>query len=258
MSHFVQRLLARHLGTAAQPPSGAVVMTPRVASRFESFAPAPGADMVAADTATEAVAGRPHVQTPKAEQASSIPPNLEDKAKALQQPAEDTLATGLDRERPLPDTELSPPLSGNHQIIADVRVPKVSRADPGVAEPARDGPLPLAAASRSATVSVAARLEPSQSVEGVPQDEFISRPRQPAQSVERTTSGTVADVSPYPEASIAHAVANASSQVAPQISIGRIDVQFLPPAAAPASPRQSVQRTRGFDSYASARRGQLR
>ncbi|MFZ5673534.1 MAG: hypothetical protein ACOZAM_11285 [Pseudomonadota bacterium] len=49
-----------------------------------------------------------------------------------------------------------------------------------------------------------------------------------------------------------------SEPAAPTISIGRIDVQFLPQEA-PAHPqRPEPQRTRGFEAYARARRGEPR
>ncbi|MBK1869699.1 hypothetical protein [Taklimakanibacter albus] len=44
----------------------------------------------------------------------------------------------------------------------------------------------------------------------------------------------------------------------PTISIGRIDVQFLPQERPAAPARPQPQRTRGFDSYARARRGEPR
>lgn len=44
----------------------------------------------------------------------------------------------------------------------------------------------------------------------------------------------------------------------PNISIGRIDVQFLPPERPAAPARPQPQRTRGFDTYARARRGEPR
>lgn len=45
---------------------------------------------------------------------------------------------------------------------------------------------------------------------------------------------------------------------APAISIGRIDVQFLPQEAPAPSQRPEPHRTRGFDAYARARRGEPR
>lgn len=44
----------------------------------------------------------------------------------------------------------------------------------------------------------------------------------------------------------------------PNISIGRIDVQFLPPERPAAPARPEPRRTRGFDTYARARRGEPR
>jgi hypothetical protein len=45
---------------------------------------------------------------------------------------------------------------------------------------------------------------------------------------------------------------------APVISIGKIEVQFLPQEPNPPLPRPQQQRTRGFDAYARARRGERR
>ena len=42
------------------------------------------------------------------------------------------------------------------------------------------------------------------------------------------------------------------------ISIGRIEVQFLPQEVRAPAPRIEPQRTRGFDGYARARRGEPR
>jgi hypothetical protein len=44
----------------------------------------------------------------------------------------------------------------------------------------------------------------------------------------------------------------------PVISIGRIEVQFLPQEPRNPAPRPEPQRTRGFEAYARARRGEPR
>jgi hypothetical protein len=49
-----------------------------------------------------------------------------------------------------------------------------------------------------------------------------------------------------------------STPAPPNISIGRIDVQFLPQERPTAPARPQPQRTRGFDTYARARRGEPR
>jgi hypothetical protein len=50
----------------------------------------------------------------------------------------------------------------------------------------------------------------------------------------------------------------AERPAAPQISIGRIEVQFIAADKPVAAPRPEPQRTRGFDAYARARRGMPR
>lgn len=49
-----------------------------------------------------------------------------------------------------------------------------------------------------------------------------------------------------------------AAPAAPAISIGRIDVQFLPQDRPVAPARSEPQRNRGFETYARARRGQPR
>ena len=51
---------------------------------------------------------------------------------------------------------------------------------------------------------------------------------------------------------------NAKETPAPVISIGRIDVQFLPQESRTPQPASKPQRTRGFDAYGRARRGEPR
>ena len=52
--------------------------------------------------------------------------------------------------------------------------------------------------------------------------------------------------------------AKAERPASPQISIGRIEVQFIAADKPVAAPRPEPQRTRGFDAYARARRGMPR
>jgi len=54
------------------------------------------------------------------------------------------------------------------------------------------------------------------------------------------------------------AEAKAERPAVPQVSIGRIEVQFLAADKPVAAPRAEQQRTRGFDAYARARRGMPR
>ena len=59
-----------------------------------------------------------------------------------------------------------------------------------------------------------------------------------------------------------HALASGEEQPGqspvPSISIGKIEVQFLPQEPRTPAPRPQPQRTRGFDAYARARRGEPR
>jgi hypothetical protein len=70
------------------------------------------------------------------------------------------------------------------------------------------------------------------------------------------TSGETATAPGMQDAILANAPpALAAEHAAPAISIGKIEVQFLPKETPPSSPRTQPQRTRGFHAYDRARRG---
>ncbi len=97
-------------------------------------------------------------------------------------------------------------------------------------------------------------------VDAAPMEERFPAAVQPAPSATIRVSQPV-DTPPQPFIAESRRAAEATAQDDPTspvtVTVGRIDVHFVQPAPAPAAPPQ-VPRTRGFETYARARRGQPR
>lgn len=218
MSGFAQRLVARSAGH----PTGLPLLMPRPASRFET-SEAPGLDEV---TETKAPA-----------QITGPPSDLADARRAERPQGRPHESPGVELPQdegsmPAPRLQSEVPPSKRRAAPPDQSLPLDSPQSPGAAHiepqqrehPAREIPVP-ANISRMAERSAALAHQ--------------------AMATPLTTAKTADE-------------ARAERNAPPQISIGRIEVQFLAPEKPAAAPRAEPQRTRGFDAYARARRGMPR
>jgi hypothetical protein len=249
MSHFVQRLLVRHMGPVSQGAAGTVMM-PRVASRFEGVASALETEHGAADVLRENVVGPPAVAAPALARPRTVTPNTVAAPQAVQPALNIPMASEIPRRDVVrPQTSV-----GNDRVSKTVVTVRETSAD------RENGARPGAPAASAAPPTLAERNtvgvapEVSSLDEGVQPEPLVARAQQQQQTVEREARAVVPSLQSAPEA----LTATGEATPPPQISIGRIDVQFLPPVSPPVAQRPVVQRTRGFDAYANARRGLVR
>lgn len=175
-------------------------------------------------------------------------------------PAEAETPVGS-REEATPSAAPAPRKSNPAPIQADhaakpARAHPAERRDVATAENAMPSPRQTDAAP-SAPVAATSSPEPSaQSVATVAMPERSARQeamageaefpaRQPPLYFEEPPAGRVTQSAPL----------IAPETAAPAISIGRIEVQFLPQEKPVAPQRPEPQRTRGFEAYTRARRG---
>lgn len=148
------------------------------------------------------------------------------------------LSAEVTRELSVPGRPASPEVESDGPVPPPVQ----PRTDAAAAPHAEALSLRL---SDPQEVKAAPALDPSASHEtSDPQNEFRPRPL----FFDEPLAQPVARPAPQSE----------QAPAAPAISIGRIDVQFLPQERPVAPQRPQPQRTRGFDAYARARRGEPR
>lgn len=221
MTDFAQRLVARSAGR----PVGLPLLTPRPASRFER------SESQALEEATETTA--PAVAKPVAD------------------PAPDHIhvpATPWPQERRAEPAE--PETIDVHDGLP-ARAPRQAKAPVAGRTDAADRPPPMLASRSSQPAGIeASHQEASTAASG-----RVSVARMTEASPEL---GDQAEAAHFPPVIARPDVAKAGQALAPAISIGRIEVQFLAPEKPAAAPRPEPQRTRGFDAYARARRGMPR
>lgn len=238
MSNFAERLVARSTGPAVA--AGAPLLTPRPASRFEPSG-GPGASSEAALEGAEAATPDSLLAPPDA----NAP---QDRADGRDGGA---FAGRADRRRSMPAaTSASDPREAViFQPDRKDRLPTAERDDH--ARAARPAEAILAAsapvAERAARGSESA--VPDDSGKGIEGDG--ARPGW-------IDPGRIAPAGPATRDLVAPEGRSVGSEERsePAISIGRIEVQFLPKEAPAGAPAAQSPRTRGFQAYARARRGQ--
>lgn len=208
----------RLVARGAGRPTGLPLLTPRPAARFERELVAP----VDTETPVEPPTEGPQPAATAARKSESVPARGEAQTNPGK-PAEGEADKKTSRTEP----GSSPP-----QPSAAAR-PLTPAPSP--ASPATDVDDRITAAKPG---PAALRQKPAEDeTSGPPPPLFFEEPRAPIvrtiPQIERTPA-------------------------APTISIGRIDVQFLPQDRPTVQPRPEPQRTRGFEAYARARRGQPR
>jgi hypothetical protein len=252
MSNFAERLAAR--GAGASPGPGISLLTPRPLSRFE---PVASSDIetdagltsiesfVATRTATDLESDIVSASTPARTRVEGSKPVGKGES-AVPQPLEYTFY------RPKQVANVVSPAP--HEVVAPVPPtdagergpePIVAKPDAGDALSERHETVTMhdsANAPRREIPERAVHTELAASPPArQPPNEHISPPM-PTHQTRSTPAAREVEAQPAP---------------APVISIGKIEVQFLPQEPRVA-PRPQPQRTRGFDAYARARRGEPR
>ena len=218
MTGFAQRLVARSAGQS----TGLPLLKPRPASRFETSEP------LVLDEVTETI--RPAQETRIAGPASDPVHSLA--RGQAQGPANQSPPAEMpDHEKPAPAQrpQSDLPLARNRAVPSEQSLPvatpqSLERADVETPHPVRETSVPANIARVVERPAVLA-------------DQTKAPPLTPSMATDH---------------------AKVDQPAAPQISIGRIDVQFLAAEKPVAAPRPEPQRTRGFDAYARARRGMPR
>lgn len=254
MSNFAQRLVARGAGTPPGP--GISLLAARPVSRFEPVGGIEIQETVSPDLAMPQSGGR----AAQRESRSSFP-----KTSVARSRLGDTPISTL-QSRP-PDADPKP-----QAITAPLmRVPNAIEATP-------DHPIQDAALS---DITAVKDEVPQQAAQSASRDEDDPAPQHVVvNDMTPLFENETAEIEPAPPRAIGrrfeiesgeagrpargaeHAPASDEERVgqspAPSISIGRIEVQFLPQEPRMPAARPQPQRTRGFDAYARARRGEPR
>lgn len=218
MTNFADRLIARGAGQ----PAGLPLLKARPAARFEQeMSPA-----VEAETPGEPRLEKPAQSSVAARKNNPAPPRAKEK-------------------RQTHSTEPALPVEG---VKADgVRSPPASEP---LSSPPRSSPRAMMASQKES--------ESLEQPEAPGSEPPIARPLSTEHpEVRRDQRPMFFDVPPIAPLVVAPPSAE-SAPPPPAISIGRIDVQFLPQERPAAPARPQPQRTRGFDTYARARRGEPR
>jgi hypothetical protein len=258
MSNFVERLVAR--STAGAAASGIAVLTPRPVSRFENAA------------------------------------GINPEANALEAQVEDTSPgpVGVDQRPPFARTRtyaessdhaVVPPRSASppEQRAAERKnVPapgpqtprdEARRRSPVAAGPDTDLHAEVVAAPVMRHVEQAEIVPVAEDADAAPDDGHfreLGQPQARPASPNRVQRATFVDVpvrSTILERTVRAAPMSTRREAgleaappppAPVVSIGKIEVQFLPRESPLPAPRPEAPRTRGFETYARARRGEPR
>lgn len=253
MSDFVQRLIARGAGKVAA--ASHVLLQPRPLSRFETAVSSSGAE-----GAEGGDIGVDRMQLPEG---SPLPPRAShrtvDTPVELPAPVE-RLEASTPQSRPdvaMPLTDKSPAVaeaSGAHDAAPVAR----DRSFAGnLAPPERSIARPLdenrLAGPRVTDAAIAERM-PTETPTERRGAEFVVTEFVTTEAGSRPLA---ADDGP-PAAAAWPIVAPDEAPAPVSVTIGRIDVQYIQPQPPVAAAPPRVQRTRGFDSYARARRGEPR
>ena len=256
MSNFAQRLVARSAGTPLGP--GIAVLTPRPVTRFEPqpiaaidqqvAAEAPVSSLQHADRSTAAPMAERRAIGPGPDEAGAwetklsaarlVPMGDADRPAVDQAWAADAAVAPLRHEtaHPLPETT-------RHQDVpfTPAHEKRVVRAEQAVA-----------LANAKLAVEPSERPRPP----GPNDDAGAPMVMEPSRSL---PAERASPITPARTTLAADAREREGQELpAPMISIGRIEVQFLPQAQHMPAPAPQPQRTRGFDAYARSRRGEPR
>jgi hypothetical protein len=234
MSNFAERLVARSTGRAAD--AGVLLLMPRPVARFEPT----GGLGASGETLLE------DTGMVSAGHADTLLNGAESKAELHSRDADGSIGR-TDRnapasQPPAPHDAFGQPLPPGHTILN--RGP----ADHIVSQPSAEADPPANGTDKQSAMPVRHRQpdghDANPSVEAMPSPlarDVVAR-NEPA------TPPTFDDV-------MVPNVPPVAEQAGPVISIGKIEVQFLPKETPSGPPRVQPQRTRGFHTYDRARRG---
>lgn len=278
MSDMLETLALR--GAGLVPADGRTLLVPRLRSRFEPASGAPAAGDIA--IASEEVRGAdiPRAPAPDGRVAVSSgidePPAPTRSTTPAPAPAPDTVPeASVARREPT-----VPPRVGDgsrRSSPTEDRTPTIGEA---VAEPSRAEP-PGAGSETVVVRQAAAEARPAATIEvSLGPTAPLAELRADVEQVKRALKAPMQPVPDRPSSapseieapSPARAIASAKQRHDPafqrierpepaspiMVSIGRIEVELARPEPARPAPRPQVERTRGFEAYARARRGHLR
>ena len=241
MSNFAERLAARAGG--ADP--GLAVLAPRPTSRFET---SQSGDLEVGDGF---IVGNPppgdNVGAPMAPPAEERPP------------AAATLFEHPQAVEELGDQQRTPSRTPDFPLERPDRL-EAARADPATSDQA-NRPSHIPKQVRAETVITRDETISRQAPADGEGKRRIEPPPVAAAMIETREKMGEAPISiaaPRRRETIAAWDQAESPAPDPQITIGKIEVQFLPQEPRPAAARAAPERTRGFVAYARARRGQPR
>jgi hypothetical protein len=234
MSGFAERLVARSAG--AMPAPGITVLTPRPVANFE---PLIGIER-------EAISEPGHPATPVATwPETETGPTAEAPGREHQNaPGETPLVVGQSRQRTM---AMSPDLGERARRVAPMERGRAR------AEETRRTDVAQGRASDEVVVATIAHASPASGLPlavsgGSAETEFTP--------VGRSSKFPIVPIVPSAPARLD--LPAKAELAAPTISIGKIEVQFLPQESRTSPGRPAPERTRGFVAYTRARRGEPR
>lgn len=260
MSNFAERLVARSAG--ASPAPGISPLAPRPASRFEPTAGieidaiADAEPPVAAAAVAEAeLQPRPAVAHTLIEGRES-PRSAGETRSAIAQPLDDA------NRMPHDEADATSP-------VVRAEAPETPLPDVGETQQGRAVPHPVA--SEISAMEDRAMMKVHASADGTAAAQPRAHTREDVETFHVSPQPLPEQVSPpaasdrRPEIHTVRTEQRAAAREfstdrtpAPVISIGRIEVQFLPQEPRVPAARPQPERTRGFAAYARARRGEPR
>ena len=247
MSNFAERLVARAAGSAPAP--GIAILTPRPASRFEPV----GMTEIAGETVARGV-DAPVVRTPP-------PPVLERREPGDRPTSAISLQSDETVREPSGEPDGAQVPSRRETDQAPLPAPTPLFIQPNEREVSIEHRVEVAALAHEAVIHEPRQhmREHSSLLDTASQDRFV-----PAPIVDRQRDIHVETLERRIDAPLARPMMpidrrrEIAEPPAPVISIGKIEVQFLPREQPMPAPRAQAPRTRGFETYARARRGEPR
>jgi hypothetical protein len=238
MSNFAERLVARSAG--APPAPGISVLAPRPVSRFE---PTVAIDIEAIVDAEHPVAAAAITARPLEDTSRTQHYEADTASPVARMEAAQTL--------PLDVGETRQRHAATHPVASEI----AAERDRATTAHASADVIPTAHPQPTARTRVngeTLHLSPQPAAEQVlpPANSGRAREIQIVHTEQRAAA-------PLAQAAAVREE-KAEQPSAPVISIGKIEVQFLPQEARMPAPRPEPQRTRGFAAYARARRGEPR
>lgn len=208
----------RLVARGAGQPTGLPLLTPRPAARFEREMVAPA-----------------EAETPVGSRKEATPP-------AAQAPRKSSPV-------PIQAHHAAKPAPAHPAEVGDVAATENVIPSPRQTEAAPSAPVATPLSPEPSAQSVATIAMPERSArQEIVAEEAEFQPRQPPLYFDEPPASRVPQSAPL----------IAPETPAPAISIGRIEVQFLPQEKPVAPQRPEPQRTRGFEAYTRARRGMPR